>query len=191
MTHADLVRRACEWLASSTMKMHAVVPELSTWGTREIPDVLGFRAEHRAWAGIANHTRVVVTLVECKVSRADFQADKGKPWRKTPALGMGELRWYFAPEGILRREDMPPGWGLAECRARGVRKVVLPRPHLQHNEAEAFALLVAAMRRVCCPSVEFPPVHHVHTTGVTHSWGPATCLGFEPRAPRCAAGGSR
>lgn len=34
-------------------------------------------------------------MTECKVSRSEFLADKHKPWREKPGLGIGAVRSYL------------------------------------------------------------------------------------------------
>lgn len=78
--------------------------------TGEQPDCLGFR-------------NGVSCLIECKISRSDFLADKKKKFRINPELGMGDWRFYLAPTGLIKIEDIPIGWGLLETDGRVVRKV--------------------------------------------------------------------
>ncbi len=68
----------------------------------EQPDVLGLDS----WGNSI--------VVEVKVSRSDFLADKKKPWRANPKQGIGDFRVYLAPEGLLKIEDIPYGWQLWE-----------------------------------------------------------------------------
>lgn len=73
--------------------------ELSTANT-ETPDVIG-------WHGNGGSI-----LIECKVSRSDFLADKNKVFRRDEDLGMGDVRYFAAPIGLLCADEMPAGWGL-------------------------------------------------------------------------------
>lgn len=79
-----------------------------------MPDAIGFRA------GVHKEASVVV---EVKVSRSDFLADQKKPHRVEPATGMGVYRYYMAPEGLIKVEELPMLWGLIEVTAKGVLKV--------------------------------------------------------------------
>ncbi len=49
-------------------------------------------------------------LVECKVSRADFLADMAKPHRYSG--GVGNWRYYVAPEGVISPDELLAKWGL-------------------------------------------------------------------------------
>ena len=66
----------------------------------ETPDVIGWKGRCRS------------VLIECKVSRADFLADREKPFRKDPSLGMGCERFYLTPAGLIRPAELPGKWGL-------------------------------------------------------------------------------
>lgn len=62
------------------------------------------------WAFNGDRTLVI----EVKTSRRDFLNDKKKWWRTNEANNYkaGNLRYYLAPEGIIKTEDLPEGWGL-------------------------------------------------------------------------------
>lgn len=71
----------------------------------EQPDVLGMDS----WADSI--------LIEVKVSRSDFLADKKKPWRKS-GMGIGGRRVYLTPKGLLTPADVPYGWELWEIHGK-------------------------------------------------------------------------
>ena len=111
--HDALVARARQWLIG-TGRMGVALAE--PWGTgRERPDALGWNM--RGWS----------ILVECKVSRPDFNADKLKRKRYPKAYNMGQERYYMTPPGLLIPQDIPPGWGLLEAGKRVRRIVLCPR----------------------------------------------------------------
>jgi hypothetical protein len=89
-------------------------------------------------------------LVECKVSRSDFLADRTKPFRAKPEQGVGCERFYLVPAGLLRREELPPGWGLLELQ-RG--RIETTQPSAKNLRTTAgfqceMNLLLASLRRV-------------------------------------------
>lgn len=103
MTHDQLLKKAARWLKRHDQNMLVpncglVLTDLSTAHCSR-PDVLGFNS----------HTSV---LLEVKVSRRDFLADKKKKVRIVERLEVGELRYYISPPEIIKVEDLPPGWGL-------------------------------------------------------------------------------
>ncbi|HEY9096428.1 MAG TPA: adenylosuccinate synthase [Hydrogenophaga sp.] len=112
MTHADLCALAVKWLkrpqSGNGHGCSIAVSECQSGCSGEIPDAIGFRAN---WAGGS-------VVVEVKVSRSDFLADKAKPHRQ-PGRGMGTWRYYMAPEGLIKPEELPERWGLLEVNKRG------------------------------------------------------------------------
>ncbi len=106
-THAELVSRAVRWLKNS--RGCAVVCWRARMVCTEQPDALG-------WTGMGWST-----LVECKVSRADFRRDLEKWHRK--GTGLGNHRFYLTPPGLVRVDEVPEGWGLLECHPATVRVV--------------------------------------------------------------------
>lgn len=99
MTHKELVNIAYKWLLKNC-SCGIAFKELESAGSKEIPDVIGFGA----WG----HS----VLVEVKISRSDFLCDKKKSFRINPADGMGKQRFYLCPKGLIKKEELPEGWGL-------------------------------------------------------------------------------
>jgi hypothetical protein len=89
-------------------------------------------------------------LVESKVSRADFLADRAKPFRQSPETGVGCERYYLAPRGLICIEELPAGWGLLEMSGRDIERLKTSAKNLRsaagfQNEMN---LLLASLRRV-------------------------------------------
>jgi len=110
MTHDALLALAIHWLRSR-YRCSIILSEQSC-ASGEQPDVIGWKSKCRS------------VLVECKVSRADFLADRLKPFRVDPLLGMGSERFYMAPAELIRPEELPAGWGLLEVKNRKVHPAV-------------------------------------------------------------------
>jgi hypothetical protein len=135
MTHAKLVLLAVGWLRRYRC---GVVLSEQACISGEMPDAIGWKR--------ACHS----VLVECKASRADFLVDREKPCRLTPETGVGCERYYLAPKGLIRMEELPAGWGLLEVCGREIQKV---RPSAKNlRSATGFGyemnLLLASLRRV-------------------------------------------
>jgi hypothetical protein len=135
MTHAQLVQRAVSWLRSYRC---GVVLSEQACVSGEMPDAIGWKR--------ACHS----VLVECKVSRADFLADRDKPFRQKPEVGVGSERFYLVVEGLVRAEEVPAGWGLLEIRNR---KIEMIRPSAKNFRTPAgfnneMNLLLASLWRV-------------------------------------------
>jgi hypothetical protein len=137
MTHAALVKKAVEWLRRE-YRCGIVLSEQSCI-SGETPDVIAWKGKCRS------------IVVECKISRGDFLADRSKPWRQDPDCALGCERFYFAPAGMIRREELPAKWGLLEIKGNRVRLAVKPARNSQRT-AEGLLnemnLLLASLRRV-------------------------------------------
>jgi len=140
MTHPELVTLAEKWLWRQGCGV--VFAELSTLATPETPDAIGFRT-------------TTSILVECKATRADFLADKNKPFRQEPARGMGDWRFFMTPKGLVTKDELPEGWGLIEV-GKSVRRThggpkgniwTADQPFTGNKVAEQ-ALLYSALRRL-------------------------------------------
>lgn len=135
MTHAQLVGKAVQWLRSYRC---GVVLSEQACASGEMPDAIGWKR--------ACHS----VLVECKISRADFLADREKPFRQKSHLGMGCERYYLVPAGLLRLEELPDGWGLLEWRNREISRVQPATKNLRTAAGfrHEMNLLLASLRRV-------------------------------------------
>lgn len=135
MTHAKLVELAVRWLRRYRC---GVVLSEQACVSGEMPDAIGWKK--------ACHS----VLVECKISRADFLADREKPFRQNPNTGVGCERYYLAPKGLVRAEDLPTGWGLLEVCGREIEKVKSSAKNLRTEIGFRYEmnLLLASLRRV-------------------------------------------
>jgi len=135
MTHPQMVRIAEKWLRSYRC---GVVLSEQACVSGEMPDAIGWKR--------ACHS----VLVECKVSRADFLADRAKPWRVKPEVGVGCERFYLAPAGMIQGDELPSGWGLLALKARQVEMVRASKKNLRSAQGLAceMNLLLASLRRV-------------------------------------------
>lgn len=146
-THAELVLVAYRWVLRSGGAAVAF-RELVTIAM-ETPDVLGIGGT------------VSSILIECKISRGDFLADRKKPWRLNPSLGMGGHRIYCAPAGLLSLEELPEKWGLLsvapdrKCTLtyrpdpeRPRAKFLSDRFGQPHNKEGEAAVMLSALRRL-------------------------------------------
>jgi hypothetical protein len=136
VTHARLIKFAEDWLRRYSC---GVVLSEQACVSGEVPDVIGWKGNCRS------------VVVECKLTRADFFADRSKPWRQNPDIALGCERFYFAPAGLLAADELPTGWGLLELSRGKVHIKVKPRSRnlrsstgLEHE----MNLLLASLRRV-------------------------------------------
>jgi len=135
MTHPQLVQKAVRWLRGYRC---GVILSEQACASGEMPDAIG-------WKGACHSV-----LVECKISRVDFLADRTKPFRMSPEKGVGCERFYLAPAGLIELKELPNGWGLLECRAG---KIEIATPSAKNLRTAAgfrceMNLLLASLRRV-------------------------------------------
>jgi hypothetical protein len=135
MTHAQLVEKAVRWLRHYRC---GVVLSEQACVSGEMPDALGWKR--------ACHS----VLVECKVTRADFLADRAKPVRLKPEQGVGCERFYLVPARLLRREELPQGWGLLEYQSGKIETTHPSAKNLRSATGFRYEmnLLLASLRRV-------------------------------------------
>ena len=144
MTHSDLVKIAEKWLLG-TRKCSFAFTELVCLATSEIPDAIGFHSGQ-------------TTLIECKVSRADFLSDAKQPFRQHGFMGMGVFRYYLCPAGLINPEDLPEKWGLIWVNDKGkTRQIVGPKGNVwssqesfmhERNMPAEMGLMASALRRL-------------------------------------------
>ena len=102
----------------------------------DIPDVIG-------WAYGLSY------LIECKASKADFNADAKKPQRSN-GTGMGNFRYYFTPVGLIAPSELPQDWGhivwdgkKAFINVRPTQREIDTSAHIQEKR-----VLLSLLRRI-------------------------------------------
>ena len=116
MTHNELCLLATRFIKRNGYKF--AISEMRS-ATDEIPDAIGFKCGSSM-------------LVECKVSVSDFKADAKKPYRIKQELGMGNYRYYLCPEGLIKPDYLPKGWGLI-YEKKGRLKQIIGSSHFETN----------------------------------------------------------
>lgn len=144
-THQFLVEVAYSWLLKNCSCGVAFKELRSLACNNEFPDVIGF--------GSGGHS----VLIEVKISRSDFFADRKKSFRRNPSMGMGTQRFYCCPEGLIQVEELPPGWGLiyvdqkgkARCKHSPYRGNINERhAGFEKNFKAEHGLMYSALRRL-------------------------------------------
>ena len=142
MTHTECVASAALYLSK---RCKVVLPEFFSHNS-ELPDVIGFNGGGLIRNGRYEYGEYSV-LIECKISRSDFLSDKRKPFRIRPEKGMGDLRYYCCPKGMIRKDELPEHWGLLYIYSNGqVRQVKSAYPQPKDMSSE-FHLLYYYARR--------------------------------------------
>ena len=135
MTHTQMVERAVRWLRSYRC---GVVLSEQACVSGEMPDAIGWKQ--------ACHS----VLVECKVTRGDFLADREKPFRQKPEKGVGSERFCLTPPALVKIEELPAGWGLLEYRRGRIEMLHASAKSLRTAVGFRYEmnLLLASLRRV-------------------------------------------
>jgi len=119
-----------------------VAVELCTYGTENC-DVWGYDGYCTA-------------VIEVKVSHDDFMADQKKWWRRDAPEDMraGNLRWYLCPDGIIKPDELPDGWGLLYWDGKQIVPQVAPKSHMATGHAD-MKILYSILRREGFPQKIF------------------------------------
>ena len=135
LTHTELVEKARKWLAR---KCPVVITEMA--GGTEEADAIGWKS----WEPI---------LIECKANRSDFRSDSKKHFRQVPAYGMGCRRYFMAPKGMIKINELPLGWGLLEVSKSRVYVTMESGKFEEYNRRSEVGLLLSALQRTgqICP----------------------------------------
>jgi len=139
LTHDGLVEVARKWLlkkSTGRMACSLVVTDMTT-SESETPDALGW-------------TSAYSIMVECKVSRSDFLADKRKYFRRKPDMGVGDLRYMMTPVGLIKTDELPDGWGLVEVNEKGKPRVKHRHgpTYIESNQKAEKCMLLSLIRRL-------------------------------------------
>lgn len=128
--HATLVDAGRKWLCR---KCAVVLTEIAS-SAFEQPDVVGWSG----WQSI---------LIECKASRSDFFSDAKKSFREFPEQGIGCIRFFLTPAGLINQDEVPVGWGLLEY-SRGRVKQITNSKDFTPNRHREVGILLSAIRRL-------------------------------------------
>jgi hypothetical protein len=99
----------------------------------ESPDIFGFGS-------------ALTQLIEVKVSRSDFLSDKHKYWREHPEFGLGQLRSYLCPIGLIKIDELPDKWGLLYLDNEVIIRIKSPEKQISNSEQE-MNLAASILRR--------------------------------------------
>lgn len=100
----------------------------------ECPDAIGWQEDGAS------------IVIECKTTRGDFTEEwrrtERKWFRRNPDRGMGDLRLYLAPKGVLRSDEVHDvGWGLVEVHG-GQAAVAMMSTQFNANRKAEVRLLI-------------------------------------------------
>lgn len=138
--HYELCCEAAKWLRRKknseryTGRWKWVAVELNVVGT-ENTDVWGYSGDS-------------TVVVEVKTSRADFLKDKNKWWRTDEARDywVGNYRYYLAPKGIIKEDELPENWGLLEWENGEITRVK-SATYMKTNSTGELRIMSSILRR--------------------------------------------
>lgn len=136
MTHSELCLLGAKWLINQkTWKFRCqyVVTEFTSI-SQESPDIFGLKG---GWSTI---------LVEVKMSRSDYFADKKKRHRE--GKGIGLTRYYLCPKGLIRPEELPAKWGLLYCDNDKISVVKESEGFEERDFADEVSIFYSIIRRL-------------------------------------------
>ncbi len=140
ITHTELIEKASKWLKRHTENTFIpncpfVLAELvAITHTGETPDILGFSSNRSV-------------MIEVKVSRSDFLADRNKVFRNYDDFGMGQQKFYCCPEGLIKLEEIPDNWGLLYWTGKKIK--IIKKGELQECNLQAErTMLLSVIRRL-------------------------------------------
>jgi hypothetical protein len=107
MTHQELVQRAEKWLRNKFGCRVVLTEHVAYLQIGEIPDAVGWVREKSI-------------LVECKITKSDFLADRSKRFRRSGAIALGNWRFYLCTFD-LRVDEIPEGWAAYKTEGRSIK----------------------------------------------------------------------
>jgi hypothetical protein len=165
VTHGELVQHAMVWLKDGRncrVALSRIAPGA------ECPDAIGFFLQPIAGRDVGYEWASV--LIECKTSRADFIADSSKPFRVQPETGMGRYRYFLAPKGLLKPDELPQGWGLLEPTPKAARIVTLATERTVWNRDAEFSMLLSVLNAYQAQGLDYKrlptPTFTRHTSAI-------------------------
>lgn len=88
----------------------------------------------------------MVDGIEIKVSRGDFAKEMAQPEKSHAVMRYCHRWWLATPKGLVKPEELPPGWGLLELNGDGVlRQRVAARRLIP--EAMSMGFIASLLRR--------------------------------------------
>lgn len=133
LSHAALVELGRKWLVDQGCWPVLTEPE----GCDEQPDAIGWSDTHGS------------IVIDCKVSEADFHADRIKTFRRKSSEGMGQIRFYLCESGVVENwQARERGWGLLVVRGGAISSFDWPGGFVHWNILSELYLLRVAVRNL-------------------------------------------
>ena len=139
--HDEIKYKAANWLKRHKSNIRVpncptIVADLVSLNTTgEVPDVIGWNS-------------YLSVLIEVKVSRNDFLKDNKKRFRQFGEFGMGDLRFYCCPKGMIKPEELPEKWGLLYYNEKKRIEFIKPAEKQDANLVSERGILLSVIRRL-------------------------------------------
>lgn len=139
--HDELTLLGAKWLRKHYRNIEVpnckeIAVDLNTaTKTGEKPDVIGWCS----WASV---------LIESKVSRSDFLAEKKKHFRINPNTGVGNFRYYLVPDGLIDKHEIPDEWGLLYYNPKSGIEIIKVASEVKSNLDCERTILLSLMDRL-------------------------------------------
>ena len=140
--HYQLCLEGAKWLHRKKKTQYGAdrLMNGSLWALKyvaaENPDVWGYDGCYSA-------------VIEVKTSHSDYLSDKKKWCRSKEAeevgLQAGTFRWYLCPEGVIKAEEVPDGWGLLYWNGSKIEHIKGAPRH--ENTSRADLLILSSILR--------------------------------------------
>lgn len=107
------------------------------------------------WPSKRNGDGVPLSLAfEIKVSRADFRKELENPGKRAIAEQTASECWFAAPAGLVKKEEVPEGWGLVSATRKGLVRSKLAKQ--RSPEPWSWDFISALCRRLADSKPEGP-----------------------------------
>jgi len=138
VSHDELSLIVAKWLKKHSQNI--LIPNCATIAVdmktieEEKPDVIG-------WNGCSS------IMIEVKVGRGDFLQDFKKPFRKYPEKGVGQYRYYYCPDGLIKENEIPEKWGLLYLNDKNKIEIIKVAEIQRANMIAERNILISLIRR--------------------------------------------
>jgi len=107
------------------------------------------------WPSKRNGDGIPMSIAyEVKLSRADFRKELANPGKRVIAEKTATECWFAAPAGIIKKEEVPEGWGLVSATRKGLVRTKMAKQ--RSPEPWSWDFISALCRRLSDPKPDWP-----------------------------------
>ena len=152
--HYQLCLEGAKWLHKKKKSQDGAGALMNgcLWAFKYVAVEINTAAENPyVWGFDGNHS----AIIEVKTSHADFLSDRKKWCRSKEAeevgLQAGTFRWYLCPEGVIKAEEVPDGWGLLYWEGSKIEHIKGAPKH-ENTSRSDLLILSSILRREGFPT---------------------------------------